>query len=222
VSLSPSPPIAVLDSSVLVPRWSRHVLQRLAVQSDPQFIPVWSEWIIAETWRTLASQWLNRTLQADQLEPRSLTQAANNMLRHMLQVMQLVSIRGYAGPLPWPELSDEDDVPIWQTAVIAQAQFVVSQNVRHFPPIMQGRHVFLGIEYLTTLEFVEQILGTNAAALHPGPLILVLCQPGRSSGAIVRSNQTGEVELRGRGMTATDEICKVIIPRQHIGCNHVR
>ena len=47
-------PIAVLDSSVLVPRWSRIILQLLAAGADAAYTPVWSEWIIAETWRVLA------------------------------------------------------------------------------------------------------------------------------------------------------------------------
>jgi hypothetical protein len=99
-----------------------------------------------------------------------LTRAANDMLHHLLLAMRLVSLRAYAGPKPWPELTDIDDVPIWQTAVIAQVQYVVSQNVRHFPPIAQGRHVYQGIEYLTALEFIEQVLSTNATAVLGDPL----------------------------------------------------
>lgn len=44
---------AVLDASVLVSRWSRLVLQALASGGAPSFVPVWSEWTIAETWRVL-------------------------------------------------------------------------------------------------------------------------------------------------------------------------
>jgi hypothetical protein len=92
------------------------------------------------------------------------------MLRYLLPVMHFVSLRGYAGPAPWPALPDPDDVPIWETAVVAGAQFVVSLNTRHFPPLTQGRHAYGGVEYLTAIEFVEDVLGESAAAVNGGPL----------------------------------------------------
>ena len=49
-------PIAVLDASVLVPVWSRKLLQRLAANDPPHFIGAWSSAIIAETWRILTIQ----------------------------------------------------------------------------------------------------------------------------------------------------------------------
>ncbi len=58
VADAPPGPVAVLDSSVLVPVWSRLVLQRLAATARQRFRPVWSEWIIAETRRVLAWWWL--------------------------------------------------------------------------------------------------------------------------------------------------------------------
>jgi hypothetical protein len=170
VSLSPSPPIAVLDSSVIVPRWSRLVLQRLAARAELPFVPVWSEWIIAETWRTLAWRWLTRAAHPGEFEWNTLTSAANEMLRYLLPVMQLVSLREYVGPESWPELADADDVPIWQTAIVAHAQYVVSHNVADFPPLVQGRHSYRGVEYLTAIEFVEDVLGESATEIYASPL----------------------------------------------------
>ena len=170
MSLPPVPPVAVLDSSVLVPRWSRLVLQRLAAPPHFRYAPAWSEWIIAETWRVLAWRGCTGAARTDEAEWQSLTQAANTMLRYLLRVMTLVSLRGYAGPAPWPELRDEEDVPIWQTAVVARAQYVVSHNATDFPPLVQGRHMYGGIEYLTAIEFVEDVLGADAAAVYGAPL----------------------------------------------------
>jgi hypothetical protein len=166
----------VLDSSALVPRWSRFVLQRLATRADPPFVPTWSEWIIAETWRTLAWRWLNRAAQPDEFEWASLTRAANEMLRSLVPVMRLVSLREYVGPDPWPELTDQDDLPIWQTAIVAGAHYVVSHNVKDFPPLIQGHHVYRGIEYVTAIELVEDVLGEDAVevygeALRPGAAV---------------------------------------------------
>ena len=162
MSLPPAGPIAVLDSSVLVPVWSRLALQRLAEPPRRHFVPVWSEWIVAETWRTLAWRWLARAGRADQAEWRALARSANRMLRYLVPVMTLVSLRDFAGPPPWPELTDQDDAPIWETAVIAQAQYVVSQNTKDFPPLVQGRRLYYGVEYVTAIEFAEDVLGEDA------------------------------------------------------------
>ena len=170
MSLRPAVPVTVLDSSVLVPRWSRVMLQRLAARPDARFVPTWSEWIIAETWRTLAWRWLNRAEHSDEFEWTSLTRAANGMLGYLLPVMRLVSLRDYVGPRPWPELTDQDDAPIWQTAIVSGAQYVVSHDVADFPPLVQGRHVYQGVEYLTAIEFVEDVLGEDATQVYGAPL----------------------------------------------------
>lgn len=169
-----SPPrasrVAVLDSSVLVALWSRIVLQRLAERTPPLYVPLWSEWIVGETWRTLAWRWLNRAAHPDELEWQSLTTAANAMMRRLLRVVQMVSLQGYDGPDAWPQLRDPDDVPIWHTAVRGGAGYVVSQNTRDFPPLVDGRHTYADVEYLTAIEFVEDLLGEDASAVYEAPL----------------------------------------------------
>jgi len=175
-------PVAVLDSSVLVPQWSRIALVRMAERRDAPFSPVWSEWIIGETWRVLTSQWLARATGVDAVQRRSLARTANQMMRYLIPVMILVSLRGYAGPEPWPQLPDPDDAPLWETAVVAGARYVISHNVRHFPPLVQGRYVYQGVEYLTAVEFVEDLLGESAAVLFGGPV---------PAGGTVRSRRVG-------------------------------
>ena len=163
-----------MDTSVLVPVWSRLVLQRLAAAE--RFQPVWSEWIIAETWRVLTRRWVSQHGPDDE----ALARAANRMLRRLLAVMRLVSIRDFVGPAPWPELNDTDDEPIWATAVVAGAQYVVSHNVEDFPPLAEGRHVHGDTEYLTAIEFVEDVLGEDAGTMYGAPL---------PSSALVRSRR---------------------------------
>ena len=169
-STSPDVPVAVTDSSVLVPVWSRYVLQRLAAGAAPPYRPAWSEWIIAETWRVLTEQWFERFGGVTAPGVGRLDDLANGMLRRLLRVMHLVSLRGYAGPGAWPELADADDEPVWQTAVAAGAQYVISNNTRHFPPLVSGRHLYGGVEYVTAIEFIEDILGKDAAAVYERPL----------------------------------------------------
>ena len=184
--MSPPPasrivPIAVLDSSVLVSVWSRIALQNVAAEPEAPFVPAWSEWIIAERWRVLTQKWIVRHGRANVPDVGRLEQAANDMLRYLIPVMKLVSLRDFTGPAPWPELTDLNDAPIWQTAVVAGAQYVVSQNIHDFPPLVGGRHLYGGIEYVTPVEFMEDVLGLSAVAVHGGPL---------PAGALLRSRRT--------------------------------
>jgi hypothetical protein len=155
--------LAVLDSSALVPRWSRVRLQRLAVARDAAYTPVWSEWIIAETWRVLTERWFRLVPPGNVPDLSRLRRDANEMMRHLLPVMRLVTLRDYRGTAAWPGLTDPNDTPIWQTAIISGAQYVVSQNTRHFPPLVAGRHSYEGVEYVTAIEFIEDVMGAEAA-----------------------------------------------------------
>jgi hypothetical protein len=141
------------------------VLQRAAVAGLYQ--PIWSEWIVAETWRVLTHRWLVHRGPGDQ---KTLAVAANRMLRRLIPVMGLVSIRDFEGPSPWPGLKDREDEPIWTTAVLARATYVVSHNVEDFPPLLRSCHVYNDIEYLTVVEFMEGVLGEDASAVYGLPL----------------------------------------------------
>ncbi len=74
-------PFAVLDTSVLVAVWSRIALQNIADRPAPPYRPVWSEWIIAETWRILTWRWSQHGLAWD-----NLSVSANAMLRYLVKV----------------------------------------------------------------------------------------------------------------------------------------
>jgi hypothetical protein len=47
---------------------------------------------------------------------------------------------------------------------------VISNNTRHFPPLVSGRHIYGGVEYVTAIEFIEDVLGMDAAAVYERPL----------------------------------------------------
>ncbi len=172
-----SGPVAVLDTTVLVATWSRLVLQNLAASPSPAYRPVWSEWIVAETWRVLTWRWAQRGLGWE-----ALSASANAMLRHLIEVMTLVSLHGQATPASAPPLTDPDDMPIWATAVLANAQYVVSDNTRDFPPLIEeraivagracllARHRYRDIEYLTAIEFIEDVLVEQPEEILGRPL----------------------------------------------------
>jgi hypothetical protein len=92
------------------------------------------------------------------------------MMRHLLLVMHHTSLRGYSGPEPWSTLNDPNDRPIWDTATAASARYVVSHNTNDFPPLVDGRHIWHGIEYLTAIEFIDDVLGEDIISLIPGPI----------------------------------------------------
>ena len=50
------------------------------------------------------------------------------------------------------------------------AQYVVSHNLDDFPPVVQGHHIYGGVEYLTAIEFIEDVLGESATRVYDAPI----------------------------------------------------
>lgn len=181
-------PVAVLDTSVLVPTWSRVILQILASASPARYQPVWSEWIIAETWRVLTDRSARAGVARGDIADR-----ANVMLRHLLPVMRFVSIATIPPAARQSPMGDPNDTLVWATAVIAGAGYIVSHNTAHFPPlvrehaVMAGQeyqlllHRHQGIEFLTAIEFVEDVLGEDAATVYERAL---------PAGGVIRSRRS--------------------------------
>jgi hypothetical protein len=152
---------AVLDTSVLVPKTSRQDLQQIADLG--LYEGVWSSWIVAELNRALTIRWLkanNCDLSDGAL--RIMSAAAKTMMRIMLDTLIMVD-----PPLPhaepWDALADEDDAPIWGTAVASEARYAVSEDTQHYPPADEaGRHYYQDIEYLGGKEFIRLLLGEEA------------------------------------------------------------
>jgi hypothetical protein len=168
--LSATPPRAVLDTSVLVPHWSRRLLVALARARPVLYEPVWCEWIIAETWRVLVVERLRARPDFTPGAVSELARSANGMLRVMLPVMTLVSTRPPFRPA-WPGATDPDDEPIWDCAHRAGAAFMISHNLRHFPPrAASGRCEADGVEYITVENFVREVLGVEPDEVTPAPI----------------------------------------------------
>ena len=70
----------------------------------------------------------------------------------------------------WAGFPAADDLPIWSAAVRSGARFIVSHNVRDFPPRdNDGLCAFAGIEFITAENFVGEILGLDPAVVAPRP-----------------------------------------------------
>jgi hypothetical protein len=182
-------PIAVLDTSVLVPRWSRVVLRDLAAIQPPPFQAIWSTAIIGETWRILTM----RHLRAGNT-PSDIGRDAHEMWARLDPVLRVAECwRRPPGAPPSP-LRDPRDEHLWNAALNAGAGYVVSHNTRHFPPavhvtvpaaggpVQATLHLYHGVEFLTAIEFVEGVLGENAAALYGRALPAGVVRSRRSPG----------------------------------------
>lgn len=152
-----------MDTSSLVPARLRRDLQQAAQLGA--FAGIWSPWIIAELNRVLTWQWIRRThaerpaATLSVANERRCAEAAKIMMQLLLPVFELVTpLPPY--PLAWETLTDVWDHPIWAAAKLGGAQYVVSENHRHFPPPdSDGRHVYEGIEYLSADAFLTLLNG---------------------------------------------------------------
>lgn len=144
-------PKAVLDTSVLFPFGSRSRLLRAA--RERLFVAYWSPWIIGELYRRLTWEWCKRRPE----DRRGCSQSSKKLMRLLSEVFYVVDPKP---PLPagWPNFKDVDDHPIWAAAKCAEADFVVCNNTRDYPPKdTEGRHRYEGIEYVTDQEFLQMI-----------------------------------------------------------------
>lgn len=122
---------------------------------------LWSPWIIAELHRVLTWRWIERTSGDLSLaNQRACSRAAKSMMRLLLATFELVDSRP-PDPVAWKELADEDDLPIWATAVKGGATHVVSNDRHHYPPEADGRHVYGGVEYLSATAFLAMLYGID-------------------------------------------------------------
>lgn len=170
-------PIAVLDANVLVSEWSRKLLRGLAAEKPVRFVGFWSSAIIAETWRVLT---LQRVYAGG--SPSALSRDAHEMWKKLDPILRIAEASRRPPDTPPSPLRDRNDEHLWNAALNAGAQYVVSHNTRHFPPAIaiepppgarEGqiiRHLAHGIEFLTAIEFIEDVLGEDAAALYSQPL----------------------------------------------------
>lgn len=164
-----APPSAVLDTSVLYPAWSRVLLLRLARRQPVGFRGIWSREIARELWRTFEVRDGRRGI-----TPEQVRYGAAAAIYPLRQVFVMVAAESRPSLTPTSPLPDSDDAHLWNAALNAGAAYIVSNNTHHFPPPIpqreEGKHVLRhhvhGVEFVTAIEFIEDILGLDAAALY--------------------------------------------------------
>jgi len=156
---------AVLDTSSLYADRRRRQLQEVAATG--LYTGLWSPWIIAELNRVLTWRWIRTRMPGDlsHAAERACADAANAMMGALLPTFEVVAARPpYASA--WTALSDPNDYPVWAAAVVGQADYVVSENTRHYPPRgRDGRHMFDGITYMPADAFLAMLLGDGWSAI---------------------------------------------------------
>jgi PIN domain len=152
---------AVVDTSSLFPSNLRKNLQDAAELGA--FTAIWSPWIIAELNRVLVWRWIKNPPQGLARNDLSKTNkkycddAAKEMMKHLLPVFELVDPRPPYPPA-WPTLADEWDIPIWAAAKIGNAQYVISENTRDYPPRQpDSRYLCEEIEYVGGYAFLDML-----------------------------------------------------------------
>ncbi len=132
-------PRVALDTSVLI-SYERHWLWSMAQLGV--FEAVWSAFIVGEMVRVRVESSIARDT------ARSVYRRRVNLLVHRLS--DVLTIADYRSILLDGALSDPDDDPILATALAAGAQFVVSNDVKHFPPGATIMHV----RFVTPADFL--------------------------------------------------------------------
>jgi hypothetical protein len=150
---------AVIDTSTLVRAAMRKGLTRMAQAGT--VTAIWSPWIIAELNRVLTGRWIREAGgDLSTANERRCSRAAKTMMDVLLGTFTLAH-PAPPYPLAWEGLTDAWDVPIWAAAVASEAQYVVSENTRDFPPRgADGRHIYEGIEYVTGDAFIALLTGS--------------------------------------------------------------
>jgi hypothetical protein len=156
----------VIDTSVFRQSVDRVALVKLA--QDGVFTAVWSDWIVGETWRLLTWQRVGEALErtpARRLDTalwRDISRSANSMMRICAPVFELIRYIDGIDIGAWPGL-EENDQPIFATAIAGRATFVVSVNTRDFPPLdAAGKPTWAGVTYVTPPTFMAYLASLPA------------------------------------------------------------
>jgi len=133
-------PRAFLDTNVIYSLVMRDILLWFAYEE--LFVPFWSKHVLIEWSRVMQRNGLN--------------QAESHRRIHMIQkAFPFAIVRGYESLMDQLHLPDEDDRHVLAAAIRVHADYIVTQNLRHFPKSALSS---LGIVAIDTDTFLAQLI----------------------------------------------------------------
>lgn len=144
------PFIVVYDANVLYPGHLRDLLLRVAQAGLVQ--AKWSGQILDETFRNIAR---NRP----DLDPARLDRTR----KLMNDAIRDVLVTGYESLIEVVDLPDPDDRHVLAVAIKANAQVIVTDNIRHFP---QDKLSAWNIEAQTADDFVQDLIDLSRQTVY--------------------------------------------------------
>ena len=84
----------LFDTSALYAPHHRILIHRFASRENPAFTPLWSEWILAGLYYSLAWSWAATARSIDNRARGAMAGSARQMLTHMLEYFEIVTLRG--------------------------------------------------------------------------------------------------------------------------------
>ena len=139
-------PVVVLDSCVLYPAPLRDFLMHLALLD--LFRAKWTEAIHAE--------WIRNVLKSrPDLNFEQLERTKNLMNLHVRDCL----VKDYESLIETLDLPDKDDRHVLAAAIKAKANFILTFNLKDFPPKTLAKH---GIEAKHPDKFIISLLDANA------------------------------------------------------------
>lgn len=151
---------SILDACVIAPMPVADTLLRLAEYDPPFYGPLWSQHILDEVRNTL--------LKFGYTEAQ-----ADRRITAMKSAFPEAMVRGYERLIPAMENSTEDR-HVLAAAVRSDADCIVTNNVKHFPPHALAPY---GIECLSAQDFL-----LHQYHLEPDAFISILSEQARDSG----------------------------------------
>ena len=135
-------PITLLDANVLYPSLIRNLLMHCATRG-----------LIAARWTAaIHEEWI-RNLHADR--PDLSLQRLHRTRRLMEQALPDADVTGYEHLIAELHLPDPDDAHVLAAAIHAEAEWLVTQNLRDFPAEELSRH---GIQAVTSDDLMCLLL----------------------------------------------------------------
>jgi predicted nucleic acid-binding protein len=180
---------AFLDANVLYPATLRSVMMELALAGS--YHPLWSEHVHDEWTAALARD-------RPDLARERIARTRALMIAHVDDAM----VTGYEALIDALSLPDPDDRHVLAAAIHGEAEFIVTANIRDFPPTALVPH---GIMAITPDDFLVQLIADD-----PQTVIAAIAADRASLKNPPLSSEAYLTALERAGLTETVRILRAL------------